>query len=338
MHPPQNDSSPGPALIGPALSSSALSGPALSGPAAPGPGRKPPWLRIRLHQGEGFQELKQLRKRQHLTTVCEEARCPNIYECWEHRTATFMLFGDTCTRKCGFCAVATGLPGPLDPQEPRHVAEAVASLGLEHVVITSVNRDDLKDGGAEHFALAIREVRQQNPKTRIEVLIPDFHGSPSLLKTVMDARPDILAHNIETVPRLYRRVRVGSKYERSLDVLENAKGAWQEDYPVLTKAGLMLGLGETLEEVVTVMDDLRNHHVDVLTLGQYLQPTPAHLPVVRYVHPDEFAWLKTEGLARGFLHVESGPLVRSSYHAHAQVPAGTPTRAASTPHVEALEV
>lgn len=288
----------------------------------PGPGRKPPWLRIRLHQGEGFQELKQLRKRQGLTTVCEEARCPNIYECWEHRTATFMLFGDTCTRKCGFCAVATGLPGPLDPLEPQHVAEAVQQLGLAHVVITSVNRDDLRDGGAPHFAQTIRAVRALNPGTRIEVLIPDFHGSAALLGVVLEARPEVLAHNIETVPRLYRRVRVGSKYERSLMVLLMAKEAKREDYPVLTKTGLMLGLGESSEEVLAVMDDLRRHRVDILTLGQYLQPTTAHLPVVRYVHPDEFAFFKAEGLKRGFAHVESGPMVRSSYHAHEQVPAG----------------
>jgi len=282
--------------------------------------RRPEWLRVRVRETEGFKELKALARGLKLTTVCEEARCPNIYECWGNRTATFMLFGETCTRRCGFCAVATGLPGPLDPHEPEHVAQAVKTLDLAHVVITSVNRDDLKDGAAPHFAQTIRLVREANPFTRIEVLIPDFQGNEISLRTVMDARPDVLAHNTETVPRLYRHVRVGSKYRRSLELLKRASECRSAAYPVVTKTGLMVGLGETLEELAEVMDDLREHDVDVLTLGQYLQPTKAHLPVIRYYHPDEFAELRRIGLSKGFKHVESGPLVRSSYHAHEHVP------------------
>lgn len=292
--------------------------------ATPSIQRKPEWLRAPMRESEGFRALKKLARSKDLVTVCEEARCPNIYECWSHRTATFMLFGDTCTRRCGFCAVKTGLPGALNPHEPQQVAEAVKTLGLQHVVITSVNRDDLPDGGAPHFAETIRRVRQLNPETRVEVLIPDFQGKAGALHTVMEARPDILAHNMETVPRLYRHVRVGSRYPRSLQLLERAKGYATPQYPVLTKTGVMLGLGETREELLAVMDDLRAHRVDILTLGQYLQPDKQHLPVVRFVHPDEFAELKAEGLARGFLHVESGPLVRSSYHAHDHVPSDAP--------------
>ncbi|MFM7201746.1 MAG: lipoyl synthase [Myxococcota bacterium] len=286
--------------------------------------RKPEWLRPPMRESEGFRALKKLARSKSLVTVCEEARCPNIYECWSHRTATFMLFGDTCTRRCGFCAVKTGLPGALNPHEPEQVADAVKTLGLQHVVITSVNRDDLKDGGAPHFAETIRRVRQLNPETRVEVLIPDFQGKPDCLHTVMEARPDVLAHNIETVPRLYRHVRVGSRYVRSLQLLERAKGYHAPQYPVLTKTGVMVGLGETRDELLRVMDELRAHGVDILTLGQYLQPDKSHLPVIRFYHPDEFAELKAEGMSRGFQHVESGPLVRSSYHAHDHVPADAP--------------
>jgi lipoic acid synthetase len=282
--------------------------------------RRPEWLRVKIHETDEFRELKGLSRGLRLTTVCEEARCPNIYECWSNRTATFMLFGETCTRRCGFCAVATGLPGPLDPEEPDHVAEAVKTLGIAHAVITSVNRDDLKDGGAPHFARTIRKVRELNPLTRIEVLIPDFQGNELALRTVMEARPDVLAHNTETVPRLYRNVRVGSRYKRTLELLLRAKGYYTDEYPVITKTGVMCGLGETRDELAQVMDDLLEHGVDVLTLGQYLQPTKAHLPVVRFYHPDEFAELRRIGLEKGFKHVEAGPLVRSSYHAHTHVP------------------
>lgn len=291
--------------------------------------RRPEWLRVKVQESEGYRELKKLARGAQLVTVCEEARCPNIYECWSNRTATFMLFGETCTRRCGFCAVATGLPGALNPHEPRNVAEAVRTLNLAHVVITSVNRDDLKDGGAPHFAETIRLTRALNPGTRIEVLIPDFQGKAEPLHTVMEARPDVLAHNTETVPRLYRRVRVGSKYPRSLELLKRAQSYHSEAYPVLTKTGIMLGLGETRDELLAVMDDLREHSVDILTLGQYLQPTKAHLPVLHFYHPDAFAELREEGLKRGFQHVESGPLVRSSYHAHNHVPPGAPLQQVS---------
>jgi len=283
--------------------------------------RRPPWLRVKIHESDNYRDLKRLARGLHLTTVCEEARCPNIYECWgDHRTATFMLFGETCTRRCGFCAVHTGLPGPLDPDEPLHVAHGVRTLKLEHVVITAVTRDDLSDGGAAHFARTIDQVRQVNPQTRIEVLIPDLRGEAAHLDTVLAARPHILGHNIETVPRLYRQVRVGSKYTRSLELLKRAHGHRSLEYPLLTKTGIMCGLGESMDELSAVMDDLRAHDVQVLTLGQYLQPSRHHLPVARFYHPEEFETLRRLGLAKGFEHVQAGPLVRSSYHAHEHVP------------------
>src|SRR5947208_9410885 len=251
-----------------------------------------------------------------LHTVCEEAHCPNIGECWEAGTATFMILGDTCTRACGFCAVKTGRPGALDRLEPMRVANAVREVDLTHAVVTSVNRDDEADGGASIFAATIRWIRRLAPETSVEVLIPDFMGNWDALATIMAARPEILNHNTETVPRLYRRVRPKARYERSLELLERAK-ALAPDRP--TKSGLMLGLGETRAELVEVFADLRAVGCDVLTLGQYLQPTPKHLPIVRYVPPEEFAALRTEALALGFPHVEAGPLVRSSYHAREPV-------------------
>jgi lipoic acid synthetase len=252
-----------------------------------------------------------------LHTVCEEARCPNIGECWQARTATFMILGDTCTRACGFCAVKTGRPGVLDLGEPIRVAEAVERMGLHHAVITSVNRDELEDGGAAIFAGTIRQIRKRIPKCNIEVLIPDFMGDEAALSTVMRARPDILNHNIETVPSLYPQVRPKGRYPRSLELLQRAK---RMDATVYTKSGIMLGLGEEIDEVIQVFRDLRAHDVEILTVGQYLRPTPNHLPIARYVTPDEFAMLKVEALKLGFRHVESGPLVRSSYHAASQVP------------------
>nr|AYQ71339.1 lipoyl synthase [Cohnella candidum] len=278
--------------------------------------RKPDWLKIKLTTGEPYRELKDMMRTRTLHTVCEEARCPNIYECWANRTATFMILGDICTRACRFCAVKTGLPTELDLQEPARVAEAAEQMGLRHCVVTSVARDDLKDGGASIFAATIREIRKKLPLCSVEVLIPDFMGDRDSLQIVMDAKPDILNHNVETVERLSDRVRAKAKYHRSLELLRRAK-EMNPDIP--TKSSLMLGVGETLDEVRQTMDDLRGVDVNILTLGQYLQPTPAHLDVERYVHPDEFAELKKDGMARGFSHVESGPFVRSSYHAHEQV-------------------
>jgi lipoic acid synthetase len=275
--------------------------------------RLPPWFKVRIQRGPQYLELKQLVKELRLHTVCEEARCPNIWDCWNRGTATLMILGDVCTRSCGFCAVKTGRPTELDLEEPERVAEAVKTLGLKHAVITSVNRDELSDGGAEIFARTIRRIREQLPNCRVEVLIPDFKGSHEALMTVLAARPDILNHNTETVPRLYSIVRPQAKYPRSLELLKRAK-----EFGAVTKTGLMLGLGESMDEVRAVMRDLAAIQCDILTLGQYLQPTKEHLPVVRYYHPDEFAQLKTEGLAMGFGHVESGPLVRSSYHADEQ--------------------
>lgn len=253
-----------------------------------------------------------------LHTVCEEARCPNIYECWANRTATFMILGDVCTRACRFCAVKTGLPTELDWAEPKRVAEAVEQMGLRHAVVTSVARDDLRDGGASIFAATIKAIRQRNPLTSVEVLIPDFQGKTEALQIVMDARPDILNHNIETVERLSDSVRSKAKYRRTLELLSRAK-EMQPEIP--TKSSIMIGLGETWDEILQTMDDLRAHDVDILTIGQYLQPTRKHLKVEKYYTPDEFAELKTEGMKRGFRHVESGPLVRSSYRAHEQVEA-----------------
>jgi len=274
--------------------------------------QRPKWLRAPAPVGESYRDIKELVSRLGLHTVCESASCPNVGECWNHRTATFMILGNVCTRRCGFCAVQKGAPLAVDQDEPRRVAEAVSSMGLRHAVITSVNRDDLQDGGASLFAHSIHAVRRRSPQCKVEVLIPDFQGTAEALETVMRARPDVLNHNTETVPRLYRQVRLGARYERSIDLLNRAK-ALCPDIP--TKSGMMLGLGETPEEVLSVMRDLRQARVDILTLGQYLRPSPKHLPVMRYVQPGEFAAYRGEGLKMGFVHVESGPLVRSSYHA-----------------------
>lgn len=273
---------------------------------------RPNWLRAPAPGGKNYSELKALVADLKLHTVCESAACPNVGECWNRRTATFMILGNVCTRRCGFCAVQKGAPLAVDMDEPRRVAEAVAALGLKFAVITSVNRDDRKDGGAELFALTIEAIRRRVPGCGIEVLVPDFQGSKPAMKIVMDAGPDVLNHNTETVPRLYRQVRLGARYERSLQMLEYAKSLAPQT-PV--KSGLMLGLGETLDEVLAVMRDLRAHKVDVLTLGQYLRPSPKHLPILRYVPVEEFDELKRAGYEMGFAHVESGPLVRSSYHA-----------------------
>jgi lipoic acid synthetase len=273
---------------------------------------RPKWLRAPAPVGENYRELKGLIERLRLHTVCESAACPNVGECWNQRTATFMILGNVCTRRCGFCAVQKGAPLPVDYDEPARVAEAVAVMGLKFAVITSVNRDDRKDGGAELFAMVIQSIRERIPGCGVEVLIPDFQGSHAAVETVMEAQPDVLNHNTETVPRLYRQVRLGARFERSLDVLAHAK---QVSPRTPTKSGLMLGLGETPEEVLAVMRELRGSKVDILTLGQYLRPSPKHLPIVRYVPPAEFDEFRRAGYAMGFRHVESGPLVRSSYHA-----------------------
>lgn len=277
---------------------------------------KPDWIRIKLTTGDNYQDIKNMMRSKTLHTVCEEARCPNIYECWANRTATFMILGDICTRACRFCAVNTGMPTELDLQEPERVAEAAENMNLRHCVITSVARDDLKDGGASIFAESIRAVRRRLPLCSVEVLIPDFMGDEASLQIVMDAKPDILNHNIETVERLSDRVRAKAKYRRSLELLQRAKNM-QPDIP--TKSSIMLGVGEEWDEILQAMDDLRAVDCDILTIGQYLQPSPKHLSVEKYYTPEDFATLKEEGLKRGFSHVESGPLVRSSYHAHEQV-------------------
>lgn len=276
--------------------------------------RRPEWLKVRAPGGEDFARLKTMMRSKALHTVCEEARCPNISECWDAGTATFMIHGDTCTRSCGFCAVKTGRPLPVDLDEPRRVAEAVKAMNLTHAVITSVNRDELADGGSMIWAETIRAVREASPTTSIEVLIPDFKGNHANLQRVIDAKPDILNHNTETVPRLYKRVRPQGRYQWTLDVLQESKRQGMR-----TKTGIMLGLGEQPDEIFSVMHDLRGVEVDILTLGQYLQPTKNHLPVDRFVHPDEFKRYEVEGLAMGFSVVESGPLVRSSYHAERHV-------------------
>jgi lipoic acid synthetase len=273
---------------------------------------RPQWLRAPAPVGENYRELKALIDTMKLHTVCESAACPNIGDCWNRRTATFMILGNVCTRRCGFCAVQKGAPLEVDYDEPRRVAEAAAAMGLRYAVVTSVNRDDRKDGGAELFALTIRAIRQRIPDCRVEVLVPDFQGNDAAMEIVMAGHPDVLNHNTETVPRLYRQVRLGARYERSLDMLACAKTISPE---IPTKSGLMLGLGETLDEVLGVMRDLRAHHVDILTLGQYLRPSERHLPIVRYVPPGEFDELRRAGHGMGFSHVEAGPLVRSSYHA-----------------------
>ncbi|MCG3211740.1 MAG: Lipoyl synthase [Anaerolineae bacterium] len=282
------------------------------------PQRKPDWLRVRLPGGEEYGRVKRLMRSHGLHTVCEEAMCPNIGECWGKGTATFLLMGDTCTRSCGFCHIKTGRPAKLDEDEPRRVAESVAVLNLSHCVLTSVNRDELPNGGAHIFANTIREIRKLRPGCTIEVLIPDFKGDRAALQEVMDAQPEILNHNTETVPRLYRTVRPQANYERTLRVLSGAK---ELDPAAITKTGIMVGLGETRDEILKVMEDWRAHDVDIVTIGQYLRPTPLHLPIYRYVHPDEFAEYKEMGRQLGFKWVESGPLVRSSYHAGGQAEA-----------------
>ena len=280
------------------------------------PGRRPDWLRVKAPTSPNYVRLKRLMRGHYLHTVCEEALCPNIGECWGRSTATFLLLGDVCTRSCGFCKIATGRPNGVDWDEPRRVAETVEMMGLRHAVLTSVNRDDLPDGGATIFAMTIEEIRRRLPHCTVEVLIPDFQGDRDALKIVMEARPDILGHNVETVPRLYRRVRPQAKYERSLNVLRWAREMVPD---AITKSGMMVGLGERWEEILQVMDDLRAVDCDILTIGQYLQPSRYHLPIERYYTPEEFVRLREEGLARGFKWVESGPLVRSSYHAEEQV-------------------
>lgn len=279
---------------------------------------KPAWLKVRAPGSENYLRLKGIMRDLRLNTVCEDAHCPNIGECWHHGTATFMILGDICTRACAYCAVAHGKPNELDRAEPRRVAEAIERLGLQYAVITSVDRDDLADGGSSIFADTIRETRARVPRCRIEVLIPDFRGLESSLRDVLDAGPDVLNHNIETVPRLYRMARSGGKYARSLELLDRSR-RYRPAIP--TKTGLMVGLGEELDEIVEVFDDLRRIGVSILTIGQYLRPSPRHAPMTRYYHPDEFSELKRIALAKGFVHVESGPLVRSSYHAHEQADA-----------------
>ncbi|MDX6693161.1 MAG: lipoyl synthase [Blastocatellia bacterium] len=280
---------------------------------------KPEWLKIRLGDPSNQNHVLKLIEGLNLHTVCQEARCPNIFECWSDRTATFMLAGDICTRHCGFCAVGKGQPGQLDADEPRHVAEAVRHLNLAHAVITSVNRDDLADGGAAHWAETIRQVRSLNPDCKVEVLIPDFNGDEAALNTVLDAEPDVLNHNTETIARLYKRVRPDAVYQQTLQLLERAAGRRdQEARGMLTKSGIMVGLGEEFDEVVELMKDLRSVSCDIMTIGQYLQPYERRLPVERYVTPAEFARYREVGMELGFRHVESSPLTRSSYHARQQ--------------------
>ncbi|HET7103818.1 MAG TPA: lipoyl synthase [Terracidiphilus sp.] len=279
------------------------------------PAPKPEWLKARAPVGENYHELKRLARSLDLHTVCESAHCPNIGECWHHKTATFMMLGNLCTRRCGFCAVPKGRPGPIDYDEPRRVAEAVAALGLRHAVITSVNRDDDLLGGARVFAMVIQEVRKQAPGCRVEVLIPDFQGDRESIRIVVEARPEVLNHNTESVPRLYRTVRSGARYERTLELLRYSK---ELNPSAVTKSGVMVGLGEETHELLRVFQDLASVHCDILTIGQYLRPSRDHLPIARLYTPREFADLKAEALKMGFRHVESGPLVRSSYHAHEQ--------------------
>jgi len=282
--------------------------------------RKPPWLKVPAPGGPNYVALKQLMRDHGLHTVCEEAHCPNIGECWEHRAATFMILGDVCTRNCAYCAVAHGTPAVLDEDEPLRLAAAVERMALKHVVITSVDRDDLPNGGAEIFAAAIAEIRRRAPDTSVEVLIPDFKGSEAALRIVVDAQPDILNHNLETIDRLYRLARPGGRYVRALELLARAK---QLDPGMLTKSGIMCGLGEEWDELIGAMRDLRGQGVDILTLGQYLRPSRDHLPIARYYAPDEFAELRRLGREMGYRHVEAGPLVRSSYHAWEQVERAT---------------
>jgi lipoic acid synthetase len=279
------------------------------------PAPKPEWLKARAPGGENYHDLKRLARSLNLHTVCESAHCPNIGECWQHKTATFMMLGNLCTRRCGFCAVPKGRPEAIDFDEPRRVAEAVSLLGLQHAVITSVNRDDDLIGGARAFAMVIDEIRKQAPGCQVEVLIPDFQGNPEAIRIVVEAKPEVLNHNTESVPRLYRVVRSGARYERTLRLLEYAK---ELNPKGITKSGVMVGLGEETQELLEVFRDLAAVHCDILTIGQYLRPSRDHLPMARIYTPKEFTELKTEALKMGFRHVESGPLVRSSYHAHEQ--------------------
>ncbi len=281
-------------------------------------GAKPPWLRVRAPGSPGYLHVARLTRDLALNTVCREASCPNIGECWEHGTATFMILGSVCTRSCGYCNVVHGTPGAVDPGEPTRLAEAVAALGLAYVVVTSVDRDDLPDGGASVFADSIRAIRQRVPTCRVEVLVPDFSGRTCALECVLDAGPDVLNHNLETVERLYRTARPGGRYGRALRLLDHAR-RYRPSTP--TKSGIMVGLGESRDEILTALTDLRGAGCDIVTIGQYLRPSAAHLPVSRYYHPDEFRELKSHARGLGFRHVESGPLVRSSYHAHEQTAA-----------------
>jgi lipoyl synthase len=292
-------------------------------PAEPLSQRKPSWLKVKAPGGPNYLALKQMMRGLKLHTVCEEAHCPNIGECWEHKAATFMILGDVCTRNCAYCAVAHGSPAPLDTGEPVRLAEAVAQMGLQYVVITSVDRDDLPHGGAEIFAAAIAEIRLRLPETSVEVLIPDFKGDPEALRIVVEARPDVLNHNLETIERLYRIARPGGRYPRALELLRRAR-TFAPD--LVTKSGLICGLGEEWDELLVAMQDLRREGVEILTLGQYLRPSAAHLPISRWYTPAEFAELKRLGLAMGYRHVEAGPLVRSSYHAWEQAAAAGATR------------
>ncbi len=293
----------------------------LPAPATPTPGgappviRKPLWLKVKAPGGDNYIRLKGMMRELGLHTVCEEARCPNIGECWEHKAATFMILGDVCTRNCAYCAVAHGTPAPFDPIEPVRLAEAVERMGLEHVVITSVDRDDLPNGGAEAFAACVTEIRRRLPETTVEVLIPDFKGSERALQIVLDARPAILNHNLETCERLYRLARPGGRYDRALQLLAHARRIAPDG---LTKSGMILGMGEEWDEIVTGMRDLRRSDVNILTLGQYLRPTDGHLPIARYYTPEEFAELEQIGMRMGFTHVQASPLTRSSYHAWEQ--------------------
>jgi lipoyl synthase len=277
-------------------------------------GPRPEWLKVRIQTGDSFQRISGLINDLSLHTVCQEAHCPNIFECWTEGTATFMILGDICTRHCGFCAVEKGKGRPLDPDEPRHVGEAVQRLGVRHAVVTSVNRDELADGGASHFAQTIAWIRRLNPGTRVEVLIPDFCGNEEALNLVLVARPEVLNHNTETVPRLYKRVRPDANFRQSMQVLARAH-ARKMEYPLLTKTGLMVGLGETTDELLETFAEIQQTGCDILTVGQYLAPTPKHIPIEKYYTPEEFAFLRQEALRLGFRYVESGPLVRSSYHA-----------------------
>ena len=273
-------------------------------------GKRPSWLKVKLPTGENYNDVKSLMRKQALHTVCEEAKCPNIAECWNHRTATFMILGDTCTRSCGFCNVKVGIPNKLDLTEPRRVADSVKELGLKHVVITSVNRDELEDGGASIFNEVVRLINEEMPDTTVEILIPDFRGSENAFNIIMKNPPDILNHNLETVSRLYHVVRPQAKYERSLELIK-----WFKQKYLRTKSGIMVGIGEKPNEVLELMQDFVSHGCDILTIGQYLQPTKMHLPVDRFVSPEEFNMYKEEGMKMGFKIVESSPLVRSSYHA-----------------------